>query len=243
MPRNDEFFVGYLPAPPRLRRFLLAASGVVLLVLAGAAALIAARQRDPGDAVWNLSQRTSFEGVVYERPYPMLRMRGPGGEPATVLLVSPGKVGATEPVAGLDGQHVRASGSLLHRPLRSMIELDSRPEPIDGSEPQVAFSTPSAATEVTLRGEIIDPKCFLGAMKPGEGKTHKACATLCIRGGIPPVLLTFDSAGKPVDYLIVVEDIESIAPWIGDQIELRGTVVQQDDMRILRPEITSIRRL
>jgi len=33
-----------------------------------------------------------------------------------------------------------------------------------------------AMGERTLRGEVIDPKCYIGAMKPGGGKTHKACA-------------------------------------------------------------------
>ena len=48
---------------------------------------------------------------------------------------------------------------------------------------------PTSLGVATLRGEIVDSKCYLGAMKPGDQKTHKACATLCIRGGIPPVLV------------------------------------------------------
>ena len=37
---------------------------------------------------------------------------------------------------------------------------------------------------VTLTGEIVDSKCFLGVMNPGNLKPHKACAIRCISGGI-----------------------------------------------------------
>ncbi len=40
----------------------------------------------------------------------------------------------------------------------------------------------------TLIGEIIDPKCYFGAMNPGQGKAHLSCAVRCISGGIMPVL-------------------------------------------------------
>lgn len=45
-------------------------------------------------------------------------------------------------------------------------------------------------TPVTLDGELVDSKCYLGTMKPGDGKTHKSCAILCLRGGIPPLFVS-----------------------------------------------------
>ena len=45
-----------------------------------------------------------------------------------------------------------------------------------------------------VKGEIVDPKCFFGVMKPGEGKPHKDCAIRCILGGIPPVLKVTDES-------------------------------------------------
>ena len=58
-------------------------------------------------------------------------------------------------------------------------EEEHKLPPLGWPAPQVL------ADNVTLKGEIIDPKCYLGAMKPGGGKTHKACAMRCIAGGIP----------------------------------------------------------
>jgi hypothetical protein len=43
--------------------------------------------------------------------------------------------------------------------------------------------------ERILIGEIVDTKCFLGVMNPGEGKVPRECAALCLSGGIPRALL------------------------------------------------------
>jgi hypothetical protein len=51
---------------------------------------------------------------------------------------------------------------------------------------------------IEVRGEIVDSKCFLGVMVPGSGKTHKDCASLCLRGGIPPALYVRDQSGQIV---------------------------------------------
>ena len=56
---------------------------------------------------------------------------------------------------------------------------------------------------VELTGEIVDSKCFLGVMVPGSGKTHKECASLCLRGGIPPALFVQDRAGHSSLLLLV----------------------------------------
>jgi hypothetical protein len=102
------------------------------------------------------------------------------------------------------------------------------------------------AESQTLRGEIIDPKCYLGAMKPGGGKTHKACAMRCISGGIPPMLVTRDLDGRETFYLLVTENgcvaNEAAYPFVGDQVEMTGRLQQQDDMLVLAVSPNSIRR-
>ena len=57
--------------------------------------------------------------------------------------------------------------------------------------------------EHTLRGEIVDIKCYLGVMKPAHGKPHRSCAARCISGGIPPVLMVKDRDGD-TNYLLLV---------------------------------------
>ena len=41
-----------------------------------------------------------------------------------------------------------------------------------------------------LTGEICDGKCSLGVMRPGNKAAHKACANVCLIGGVPPVFIT-----------------------------------------------------
>src|SRR5438045_672504 len=91
---SDDFFIGYLKTPAGLRRFLRGAVIVASLTGAALAAVLAARQRDPGDGVWDLSHATTLEGVAYTTPCPLIRITGPGGDSATVLLVGQGKGGA-----------------------------------------------------------------------------------------------------------------------------------------------------
>jgi hypothetical protein len=57
--------------------------------------------------------------------------------------------------------------------------------------------------ELTLAGEIVDTKCFLGVMNPGEGKVHRECAALCLHGGIPPALFTRELDGSPKIVLLI----------------------------------------
>lgn len=79
-----------------------------------------------------------------------------------------------------------------------------------------AFENQTASTsdlkEMVVQGEIIDPKCYFGAMNPGSGKPHLSCASRCISGGIMPVVkymvnqeahfaVLLSSNGKPVNQL------------------------------------------
>jgi hypothetical protein len=46
-----------------------------------------------------------------------------------------------------------------------------------------------------LDGEIVDSKCHLGVMKPGEGPTHRDCAVRCLLGQVMPMIVTRDREG------------------------------------------------
>lgn len=103
-----------------------------------------------------------------------------------------------------------------------------------------------AKRRVTLRGEIIDPKCFAGAMKPGDGKAHKGCAVLCLRGGIPAVFVTSGEV-----YLVVGADgvslagegLEAVLPFVGDRVEVSGEAGAVGDLKLLYLSGGAIRRL
>lgn len=247
----DEIYVGYLPVPPRYMAFLRWIIPTTLVLLAGAGVLWARSQHSPGRGTWNSSQTLHLQGVMVSKPYRMLLTRNSYDEPELVLLVEKGKHGPRR-AAPFDGQIVTITGSPLHRDERRMLELDAAdsaitPDPT-GARPDPA-QVPVRRTmgRVTLRGEIIDPKCFLGAMKPGEGKTHKECATLCIRGGIPPMFITRDEHDGITYYLLEGPDRSAadagIQPFIADPVEITGDLTTWAGVNLLSLSPADIRRL
>lgn len=251
---REEFFVGYLPTPPTEKRFLLRVVIGLVAFLGVAGAIVGSMQRDPGNAVWNTSTEVQLDGLFLASPYPMVIVGDLDGRERSVLLVAEGKSGVRDFMAGMDGQNVRISGYRLDRNSFSMLELHRPPELLHDSVSPARFPASKESEQVAvLRGEIVDPKCFLGAMKPGDGKTHKACATLCIRGGIPPVLVVPDSSspGGVIHYLLVGSDgaglvgekLDSLLPFVGDRVEARGTIERRGDLRLFRIEPGALRRV
>ncbi|MFI4860654.1 MAG: hypothetical protein ACIAXF_08245 [Phycisphaerales bacterium JB063] len=247
----QPFYVGYLPLPDPIRRFLVPwlLANLVLLVAVGV--VLAQQQRDPGDGVWDTGMPVTYEGVLTLDPYPVLRIEHAAETdgPLTVLPIEMAKLGARERLAPFDGQRVRLTGFAIRRTGRVVLGLESGPgaiEPLGRSEVGAVFSPIDLGTH-TLVGEIVDPQCFMGAMKPGEGKPHKVCATLCITGGIPPVFMVRDEGGNTTTYLLTTSAGEALPPthypYIADPIRLTGRVERRGDLLVLRADLSSFQRL
>src|SRR5437762_1463955 len=152
---------------------------VVGLIICGA--LIAVGQRDPGTGKWE-DNATETWGVLIASPYAMLQT-----DHGMIPLVDQGKVGAGDRIAAANGRPAKVRGTRIERNGFKLIELADGDNAITEVGAVSSLASPISSESVTLHGEIVDIKCHSGAMKPGDGKTHKACAVLCIRGGIPPV--------------------------------------------------------
>lgn len=246
---HDELFVGWLPMPARYKR-PVALAALALLLLAPAVALaVALAQRSPGDGVWDDDTPRTFTGLAVAEPCAMLRSLGDDGQVRTILLVSDGKFGAADRLRPFAGQAVTVTGTLLHRDGRWMVELIDGDEAIKpatlsaGEAAQLRPAPPVALGEVELAGEIIDPKCYLGAMKPGGGKTHKACAALCLAGGVPPMLAV--RAGNAESFYLLIDDIGRLAadaaiPLVGEPVVVTGRAERWGDLLVLR--VAAVRR-
>src|SRR6185503_17336258 len=100
--RDDELYVGYLPAaPPRVARFVRRLAPALAIAGVALAAVLAALQGpfDPG--VFEYGAPRAVEGTLFERPYPVVVRDGVQGG---ALLVREGKHGAAPDAAGLDGR-------------------------------------------------------------------------------------------------------------------------------------------
>jgi hypothetical protein len=256
LPPADEFFIGWLPMPQSYSRLLRVLAPLTVLVAAGMAAALPLWQQSTGSGTWETKSAVTVEGFLQAEPYALLRTIGATKHEGvrTILLVEEGKFGARERALPLDGQFVRASGTFLHREGRWMLELSTGSEslqiakpPPDLDQSEFLVSNSDSGQPVTLQGEIIDPKCYLGAMKPGGGKTHKACAILCISGGIPPMLAVRDAAGHETFYLLTDPEGASakdcVLRYVGDFVELQGDLKMRGDLPVLRVNPASIRRL
>jgi hypothetical protein len=246
---NSELYVGYLPVPRRQRSFLRMVIPSMLWLLVAIGLIAGRSQPDPGGALWEQGNLRTFTGTLAATPYPMLYADSSDPSATEVLLlVETGKHGAFPRALPFDGQHVRITGWPLHRDGRSIVELAPDAEAItaDPSRRPGPMPVPAPLGRVTLHGEIVDSKCYLGAMKPGDGKTHKECATLCITGGIPPVLVARDPAGTNLFYLLSGPSggaLESAAyAYIGEPVEVSGELESGPGMPRLRVSAGDIHR-
>jgi len=244
MSEHGDFYVGYLPMPRRLVVFLWITVPLLAGGLGTLAAVFSASQRDPGSGVWDTDAPITVEGTLLVEPYAMIV----DDSGATFLLVEIGKSGAADRAAPFAGERVAAQGFELEREGRKMLEL------IDGEAAFVRTNAParpipvtSTGETVTLSGEILDSKCYLGAMKPGDGKGHKACATLCITGGVPPLLRIWAPDGSARHLLLVDSDGTSarddVLAWIGEPVVVTGKPGRIGDMETLAVGAGSVVRL
>ena len=88
----------------------------------------------------------------------------------------------------------------------------------------------------TINGEILDAKCYLGAMNPGFGKTHMSCAIRCISGGIMPMIV-YRLNGKENFALLEGERGEfinnRILPYVGRKLSISGHIMSYGNWQIV----------
>jgi hypothetical protein len=242
---RDEFFIGYAPPmPPRLATFVT----TVVIALASAllvwAVAVSAGHVPLEGGTFEFGHPQRFTGTIAERPYPLLRVDGADVDTTeSRLLVAPGKHGAGALVSGLDGRHVSLAGTHVLRGTHTMIEVEPASLVIDEGSAAPAIRPESAdggSGPATVRGEIVDSKCFLGVMVPGSGKTHKDCASLCLRGGIPPALHVQDHTRQSSLLLLTGAAGEPIGAQAiqvaGEAIDVTGVIERQSGWLVLRTD-------
>ena len=250
IPEPDEFFIGYLPEAPEktssFLRWVLAAVGTAVVIIS---LVLVTGQQNFSSAEFDYGKYTTLEGHIFNYPVPHLKLdRGSDstGKASyqTLLLVGFGKAGANKTLTkfeshlgALEGKFVKISGELIHGHGKTLLQVseDRVPEVLQqkkGDYRNTQLNKIEAMSHIT--GEIVDPKCFFGVMKPGNGKPHRSCAIRCIAGGIPPV---FHATGKSEYFLLLDENFQpvnqQVLDIVGDNIELRGTILQWDDWKIL----------
>ena len=164
----------------RVLGFLGPVVGAVAIGCGALALALAVGTGDPGGG--DVLGEMRIEGTLIADPYPMIVT---DADQHTVLLSGGGKRGVQAEARPLDGKRVRAFGAHARRGDRDMLLVY-----------ELAAAPGEAIAQVRedlgtwrLTGEICDGKCVLGVMRPGNTVAHKACANVCLIGGVPPVFV------------------------------------------------------
>jgi hypothetical protein len=236
----NDFYIGYLPkAPEGLARFLrrvIAALGVLAISIA---LLLVMKQMRFANSIFEYGKMRGFEGTIATAPYPSLLverpgMAGPQSKYSRYLLVAPGKHGADGLVAGFDGKKVRVQGQLIYREGGTMVEITPGSITLLDTVPADQESTRDLGA-VTVTGEIVDSKCYLGVMNPGQGKVHRDCAARCLSGGVPPIFVTSNG----VDQFLLVDPEghalghDALREFVAEPITIHGELLQRGESRLL----------
>ena len=226
---NDEFYIGYEPEMPAqlAGRIRHVARGLVALALVMAAALVFAQNRFTA-GVFEYGRPRTLSGRLVESPYPALVVDDVAGATRAYWLVGPGKHGAEDLVRGRDGRRVRLSGSLIERAGDAMIEVI--PDSLVMIGAAVTAPEPMRSLgAIVVDGEIVDSKCHLGVMKPGEGPTHRDCAVRCLLGRIPPMFVPHDPGGLGRLSLVTeaAQPFASADLFAGKRVSVRGEILQR----------------
>lgn len=247
---NRDFFIGWSPKLPAMdRRFFLGAGIGLTLGAGGIGAVVAGRQNTPNPGGWDMGNIQEFKGVATAEPYAMLRTTDIDGQPKTVLLGCQGKCGVSAKIGALNGKAVTVKGSLIQRGPYAMIAvidgLDWIREDVDGNA-DLAFPEIETLGEIKLKGEILDTKCWFGAMNPNQGKVHKSCGSLCIRGGIPPAFYVKDIRDQHALMIMTDRGLghgKDLLEYVADPVELTATAQRWGDLLLVDGPVSGIRRL
>ncbi len=253
MKQPDEFYIGWeAKAAPGIGKTIRITVGGLLAVVVVAAIAFALAQRLITDGVFEWGHLKMVSGVLESQPYPHLLVTRPGkvaGLPgfSSYYLVAPWKFGLPQDaIAPFAGKPVTVKGTLIYRGGQTMIE--TKPEWIQATAPSAPAITPTPVSlgRQTLTGEIVDSKCFLGVMNPGQYLPHRACAIRCISGGVPPILVVHAQDGSLTHFLLVSAAgqpvNQQVLNLVAEPVEITGEVVRQGELLILSADPATYRR-
>jgi hypothetical protein len=254
MNNDNGFYIGWMEKAPSnyakvIKKTILSLALLVII----AAVVLALQQKKFSTASFEYGQLTTIKGIYQAFPVPSIRIStppDPSGHSSTMTipLVGYGKFGA-EGVIGvlekqnnieLDQKQVTFKGTLLYSDGKTLLQIDANDKPLLQVNNSPDLLPPHAMKElgtVKLQGEIVDPKCYFGVMKPGYGKPHRDCAIRCVEGGMSPVFRVGNKKQEMNYYLLLDGNgqkmNEQLINYIGEPVSLEARAVQYDDWVIL----------
>lgn len=259
---KNEFYIGWMPAAPRGFAKHVRRAVIVLfsLVITGAV-ILALLQKKFNASRFEFGQPIQVKGIYQQLPVPSIKVRTQQdafGRTSyiTMPLVGYGKFGADGIIRDLekernvilDKREIEVKGMLIYHDGKTLLQIDKNDKPlisIHETDSRDSLLIKELGV-VRLTGEILDPKCYFGVMKPGHGKPHRDCAIRCIAGGINPVFWARDANGESNYFLLLDEDgnkmNEIVKDHVAEPVSLEARLVQYNDWMILYVNKKTIKR-
>ena len=240
---NDDFYVGWSGEAPK--KYSLAAKKfffLALLISTSIAVLFVMNQEKYIESEYEYGVLQERSGYLVQDPVWGLRI-AEEGTIKTIPIVGFGKMGPGPTLSKMmekhqlsEGTMVTLRGMLTHYQGKYLMELTEGENSLVSVGERVMLDREIRNVgNLTLAGEIVDPKCFFGVMNPAFKGVHRSCAIRCISGGMPP-LLAIRENGVFVDYFFLHDtNMKSIAsellPFVGIPVEVSGQVGVYDDWK------------
>jgi nitrite reductase/ring-hydroxylating ferredoxin subunit len=255
---QENFYIGWLgnidiPTSKALKGFVFPATLIGFLFLIS----FTFSQNKIANSAYRSGEIAEYTGIVNNTPFPHIlftKSKDVFGNPKKEVLplVNAWKFGADTLISKWCKKNSNCSatikGTIISRDGISAMELSDEENSFSPSNnPSISIqSSLKLIGQVSLKGEIIDPKCYLGAMNPGEGKPHRSCAIRCISGGIMPMVTYLENNEKKYAVILGIhgEKINSkILDFVAEPVQIGGTLYQYENWNCLYINTQNIKRL
>lgn len=242
---KDEFYIGYSNKLDKgIGHFIKRVVLLIFVIMVGLVVLWSTNQEFANEGKFELGTKIELKGVLIAHPYPMLRIEANQQVGRDVLLLGFGKFGAEQSLAQLDdnkldGKQLKITGTLIYYDGKTLFEIDSDVEQNVEVGDYIGYDYKEESLGlVNLKGEVVDPKCYFGVMKPGYGKIHRSCGIRCISGGIPPVYVVSNTDGTQNYFLMTDRNgravNDEVLDFVGLPTQLRGELVRIGEWLVIK---------
>lgn len=239
---KDEFYIGWAGGSKQSNRTSYRFYLSFLVLMIALVSIFIFFEKPFADSSFAYGELTEMEGELLEMP--VISIRIPDGDAFEIVpLVGFGKMGPHQALQDLLGKgtfHVKLRGTLIQYKGNKLFELTEGTNAIIHSEIiEREEMRGEMGNMMEVRGEIVDPKCFFGVMKPGYGKVHKSCAIRCISGQIPPILAIRNMEGEFMDYYFLTDTNgnvlrQDLHEYVGINIKVSGNSFQVDNWKSIQ---------
>jgi hypothetical protein len=96
----------------------------------------------------------------------------------------------------------------------------------------VSLAIPAIASDMTVKGEVVDVACSTSKKEAGHGPGHASCAMVCAKKGQPVGILTADAVYTVTgDY--AANNNAKLLDFVAKNVVVTGEVTEKDGQKMI----------